>query len=165
MRLLLGFETPESGTLYYDGQDLSKLDILEVRRQMGVVLQNSQIMAGSIYDNIAGAGSATLTLNDAWEAARMAGCDEDIKAMPMTMHTMLPPGGGSLSGGQRQRILIARAIIRKPRILFFDEATSALDNKTQAIVSQSIEQLQSTRIVIAHRLSVLSNADSGFQRG
>jgi ATP-binding cassette subfamily C protein len=116
-------------------------------------------MAGSIYDNIVGAGSATLTLDDAWEAARMAGCDEDIKAMPMGMHTVLPPGGGSLSGGQRQRVLIARAIVKKPRVLFFDEATSALDNKTQAIVSESIEKLQSTRIVIAHRLSTIMHAD------
>lgn len=159
MRLLLGFERPESGTIYYDGQDLSKIDLLEVRRQIGVVLQNSQIMAGSIYQNIVGAGSAHLTIEDAWEAARMAGCEDDIRAMPMGMHTMLPPGGGSLSGGQRQRIIIARAIVRKPRILFFDEATSALDNRTQAIVSESIEHLQATRIVIAHRVSTIINAD------
>ncbi|MBD3308268.1 NHLP bacteriocin export ABC transporter permease/ATPase subunit [candidate division KSB3 bacterium] len=159
MRLLLGFESPETGTIYYDGQDLSKVDVLEVRRQIGVVLQNAQIMSGSIYENIVGAGAAGLTIADAWRAARMAGCDKDILDMPMGMHTMLPPGGGTLSGGQRQRIIIARAIIRKPRILFFDEATSALDNKTQAIVSDSIEQLQSTRIVIAHRLSTIMNAD------
>lgn len=159
MRLLLGFESPESGTIYYDGQDLSKVDVLEVRRQIGVVLQNAQIMPGSIYQNIVGAGAAGLTLSDAWEAARMSGCEDDIRSMPMGMHTMLPPGGGTLSGGQRQRIIIARAIIRKPRILFFDEATSALDNKTQAIVSESIERLQSTRIVIAHRLSTIMNAD------
>lgn len=159
MRLLLGFDHPESGTIYYDGQDLANVDVLEIRRQMGVVLQNSQIMAGSIYDNIVGAGSATLTLDDAWEAARMAGCDDDINTMPMGMHTYLPPGGGSLSGGQRQRVIIARAIVKKPRILFFDEATSALDNRTQAIVSESIERLQSTRIVIAHRLSTIMNAD------
>lgn len=159
MRLLLGFETAESGTIYYDGQDLSQVDVLEVRRQIGVVLQNAQIMPGSIYQNIVGAGAAGLTISDAWEAARMAGCDDDIRSMPMGMHTMLPPGGGTLSGGQRQRIIIARAIIRKPRVLFFDEATSALDNKTQAIVSGSIEKLQSTRIVIAHRLSTIMNAD------
>lgn len=159
MRLLLGFEAPESGTIYYDGLDLSKVDILEVRRQIGVVLQNALIMPGSIYQNIIGAGASGLTIDDAWEAARMAGCEEDIRAMPMGMHTMLTPGGGTLSGGQRQRIIIARAIVRKPRILFFDEATSALDNKTQAIVSESIEQLQSTRIVIAHRLTTIMNAD------
>jgi ATP-binding cassette subfamily C protein len=159
MRLLLGFEMPESGAVYYDGQDLSKVDVLEIRRQLGVVLQNSQIMMGSIYENIVGAASANLTLDDAWEAARMAGCEEDIRHMPMQLHTILPPGGGTLSGGQRQRILIARAVVKKPRMLFFDEATSALDNATQEIVSKSLEKLQSTRIVIAHRLSTIRNAD------
>ncbi len=159
MRLLLGFEHPEVGTIYYDDCDLSKIDLLEVRRQLGVVLQNSQIMMGSVYNNIVGAGASTLTMDDAWDAARMAGCYQDIRDMPMGMHTMLPPGGGSLSGGQRQRVIIARAIIKKPRILFFDEATSALDNKTQAIVSESVEKLQATRIVIAHRLSTIRNAD------
>lgn len=157
MRLLLGFETPESGSIYYDRQDLSSLDITEVRRQMGVVLQNSQIIGGSILENIAGASN--VPLENVWEAARMAGCEADIREMPMGMHTVLPQGGGSLSGGQRQRIVIARAIIKKPRILFFDEATSALDNQTQAIVSVSIEQLKATRIVIAHRLSTIINAD------
>ena len=157
MRLLLGFETPESGAIYYDRQDLAMVDVTAVRRQMGVVLQNSQIMSGSIFENIAGASH--LPLEAAWEAARMAGCEADIRDMPMGMHTVLPQGGGSLSGGQRQRIVIARAIIKKPRILFFDEATSALDNRTQAIVSASIEQLQATRIVIAHRLSTIINAD------
>jgi ATP-binding cassette subfamily C protein len=116
-------------------------------------------MTGSIYKNIVSAGSANLTLDDAWEAARMAGCEKDIQAMPMHMHTVLSPGGGSLSGGQRQRILIARAVVKKPRILFFDEATSALDNATQEIVGTSLERLQATRIVIAHRLSTIRNAD------
>lgn len=157
MRLLLGFETPETGSIYYDRHDLATVDVTEVRRQMGVVLQNSQIMGGTIFHNIAGASN--LTIEDAWEAARMAGCDADIREMPMGMHTVLPQGGGSLSGGQRQRIVIARAIIKKPRLLFFDEATSALDNQTQAIVSESIERLQATRIVIAHRLSTIINAD------
>lgn len=159
MRHLLGFETPESGSIYYDGQDLSTIDVTEIRRQIGVVLQNSQIMQGSIYENIAGSSTGQLTINDAWEAARMAGCYDDINEMPMKMHTILPPGGGTLSGGQRQRILIARAIIKKPRILIFDEATSALDNRTQEIVSESIEKLHSTRIVIAHRLSTIMHAD------
>ncbi len=99
-----------------------------------------------------------MTIEDAWEAAH-GRCDADIREMPMGMHTVLPQGGGSLSGGQRQRIVIARAIIKKPRLLFFDEATSALDNQTQAIVSESIERLQATRIVIAHRLSTIINAD------
>ena len=157
LRLLMGFETPASGTIYYDDQDISNLDIREVRSQTGVVLQNGKIMAGSIFENIV--GSSSLTLEDAWEAARSAGFENDVKEMPMQMHTVLPPGAETLSGGQRQRLLIARAIVNKPRILFFDEATSALDNQTQAIVSRSLEKLQATRVVIAHRLSTIMNAD------
>lgn len=156
-RLILGFETPESGSVHYDGQDLSKVDVQAVRRQVGVVLQNGTLLAGSIFDNIVGA--SRLTLDDAWEAARMASVDEDIKAMPMEMHTVIGEGGAGLSGGQAQRILIARAIVRKPRIILFDEATSALDNKSQAIVSASLESLSASRIVIAHRLTTIMNAD------
>ncbi len=159
IRLLLGFEEAETGGIYYDGQDLGKFDVTEIRRQIGVVLQNSLIMSGSIFENIVGSGTSGLTIDDAWEAARMAGCYDDIQEMPMKMHTILPPGGGTLSGGQRQRIIIARAIVKKPRLLIFDEATSALDNRTQAMVSESIERLQSTRIVIAHRISTIINAD------
>ncbi|MBD2533948.1 NHLP bacteriocin export ABC transporter permease/ATPase subunit [Nostoc flagelliforme FACHB-838] len=155
-RLLLGFETPEDGTVYYDGQDLSGLDVEAVRRQLGVVLQNGRIMSASIFDNIA--SGAQITLDEAWEAARMSGFADDVAAMPMQMHTVISEGGGNLSGGQRQRLLIARALALKPRILLFDEATSALDNKTQAIVSESLDKLQVTRIVIAHRLSTIRNA-------
>ena len=157
LRLLLGFETPESGAIFLDGQDLSLLDIHEVRRRMGVVLQNAGVMSGEIYKNIV--GSSDLTMDAAWEAASMAGLAEDIRSMPMGMHTVLPPGGGTLSGGQRQRLVIARAIARKPRIILFDEATSALDNLTQAVVGKSLEELQSSRIVIAHRLSTIRHAD------
>jgi NHLM bacteriocin system ABC transporter ATP-binding protein len=157
MRLLMGFEQPESGSIYYDGKDLRHLDVHLLRQQFGVVLQNSKIMSGDIYTNIV--GSAPLTHEEAWEAAAMAGLDEDIRAMPMGMHTIVSEGGGTLSGGQRQRLMIARAIARRPKILFFDEATSALDNRTQAIVSASLERLQATRIVIAHRLSTIVNAD------
>jgi len=156
-RLLLGFETPEQGTVGYDGLDLSRLDLKTVRRQIGVVLQRGAILPGSIFENIV--GSSPLTQEDAWEAARMAGFDEDIKHMPMGMHTVLTEGGGTLSGGQRQRLMIARAVVRKPRILLMDEATSALDNRTQAIVSESLSHLNATRIVIAHRLSTVINAD------
>lgn len=156
-RLLLGFETPASGSIFYDGQALDKLDIQAVRYQIGTVLQNGKLLAGDIFSNIV--GSAPLTMEQAWAAARMAGLDKDIEQMPMGMHTVISEGGNTLSGGQRQRLLIARAIVRQPRILFFDEATSALDNKTQAIVSQSLEKLQLTRIVIAHRLSTIINAD------
>lgn len=156
-RLLLGFETPLSGTVYYDGQDLAGLDIQAVRRQLGVVLQNVRISAAPIFDSIA--AGALVSLDEAWEAARMAGFDADIKAMPMGMHTVISEGGTNLSGGQRQRLLIARALVLKPKIILMDEATSALDNQTQNIVTQSLAQLNATRIVVAHRLSTIRNAD------
>ncbi|MBN1219847.1 MAG: NHLP bacteriocin export ABC transporter permease/ATPase subunit [Anaerolineae bacterium] len=156
-RLLLGFETPENGSIYYNGQDLKTLDVHEVRHQIGTVLQQGQLMPGDVFTNIV--GTSPLTIDDAWEAARMAGLEEDIKQLPMGMHTVVGEGGGTFSGGQRQRLVIARAIVNKPRILFFDEATSALDNRTQTIVSQSLERLQATRVVIAHRLSTIINAD------
>ncbi|MCB8950253.1 MAG: NHLP bacteriocin export ABC transporter permease/ATPase subunit [Ardenticatenaceae bacterium] len=156
-RMLLGFEMPQKGTIYFDGQDIKQVDLRELRRQIGVVLQNGQITAGDIFSNIK--GESNLTLNDAWHAAKMAGLDRDIKMMPMGMHTVLSHGGGTLSGGQRQRLLIARAIVHRPRLLFFDEATSALDNRTQAVVSESLDNLQATRLVIAHRLSTIKNAD------
>ena len=157
-RVLLGFEKPETGRVYYDGQDLSKVDIRAVRKQLGVVLQNGQLMTGNIFSNIVG-GNPYLTMDDAWEAARMAGVEEDIKEMPMGMYTVISEGAGTISGGQKQRLMIARAIIKKPKIIFFDEATSALDNRTQAIVSKSLDQLQATRVVIAHRLSTIINCN------
>lgn len=155
-RVLLGFEKAENGRVYYTGQDLEKVDIRGVRRQLGVVLQNGQLMSGDIFTNIVGA-NPHLTMDDAWEAARRAGLDKDIDRMPMGMHTVISEGGGTLSGGQRQRLLIARAIVNKPKILYFDEATSALDNRTQAIVSESLDNLKATRVVIAHRLSTIMN--------
>jgi NHLM bacteriocin system ABC transporter ATP-binding protein len=157
LRLLLGFEAPQAGSVYYDRQDLAGLDLQAVRRQLGVVLQSGKVMAGSVLDNILGA--SLLTLEDAWEAARLSGLEEDIRQMPMGMHTIVPEGGNTFSGGQRQRLLIARAVVSRPRLLLFDEATSALDNQTQAIVSRSLEGLHATRIVIAHRLSTIQNAD------
>ena len=157
-RLLLGFETPLSGTVYYDGQDLAGLDVAAMRRQLGVVLQNGRINAGSLFENIS--GGALISLDEAWRAAEMSGLAEDIrKTMPMQMHTIISEGGSNLSGGQRQRLVIARALALNPRILLLDEATSALDNKTQAIVSESLDQLQVTRVVVAHRLSTIRNAD------
>jgi len=160
LRLLLGFETPESGAVYFDGQDLAGLDVQAVRRQMGVVLQTGKLISGDILTNIIGA--APLSVDDAWEAARLSGLDRDIRAMPMGLHTVINESGGGLSGGQRQRLMIARAIVAKPRILLFDEATSALDNHTQSIVSQSLKGLKATRIVIAHRLSTIIEADRIF---
>ena len=157
LRLLLGFEQPESGGVYYDGQDLASVDVGAVRRQMGVVLQSSSLMAGDIFTNII--GSAPLTVDDAWAAAEMAGFADDIRAFPMGLHTVVNEGGGTLSGGQRQRLLIARALATRPRVILFDEATSALDNRTQKIVSQSLDGMHATRVVIAHRLSTIQRAD------
>jgi NHLM bacteriocin system ABC transporter ATP-binding protein len=157
LRCLLGFEKLSSGGIFFDNQNLKDLDLRAIRRQMGVVLQHSQLMPGDIYTNIV--GTSTLNIDDAWEAARFCGLEEDINAMPMGMHTVLSEGGGTLSGGQRQRILIARAIVHRPRIIFFDEATSALDNRTQEIVTESLNMLRATRIVIAHRLTTVMNAD------
>lgn len=157
MRILLGFETPESGSVFFDDQELSSLDLRGLRRQMGVVLQSSRATSGTILDNIL--NGAMLTEADAWEAARLAGLDADIRTMPMRMHTFVGEDGTLLSGGQRQRLLIARAVVRRPRILLFDEATSALDNRTQQIVSEGLEWLDATRVVIAHRLSTIQHAD------
>jgi NHLM bacteriocin system ABC transporter ATP-binding protein len=156
-RLLLGFERPESGAVFLDGKAIDTLDISAVRRQLGVVLQNGKLATGSLYDNIC--GGVQLPLEQVWEAARLAGLDADISSMPMGMHTVIAEGVNTLSGGQRQRIMIARAIARRPRILLFDEATSSLDNQSQAIVSASLGNLNVTRIVIAHRLSTVCQAD------
>ena len=154
MRLLLGFETPQKGAVYYDGHDLASLDAASLRRNIGVVLQNGKLFQGDIFSNIV-VSAPWLTLDDAWEAAEMAGIAYDIRAMPMGMHTMISEGSGGVSGGQRQRLMIARAIAPKPKILMFDEATSALDNVTQRIVSDSLDRLKCTRVVIAHRLSTI----------
>jgi ATP-binding cassette subfamily C protein len=160
LRLMLGFEKPTHGGVYYDGHNLDEVDVGAVRRQLGVVLQGGRLMSGDIFTNIV--GSTSLGLDDAWEAATACGLDQDIHAMPMGMHSLVSEGGGTLSGGQRQRLLIARAIVNKPRIIFFDEATSALDNASQATVSASMEKLRATRVVIAHRLSTIINADRIF---
>jgi NHLM bacteriocin system ABC transporter ATP-binding protein len=157
MKLLLGFEQPDSGGIFLDGQDIRTLDIEAVRRQMGVVLQSGRLMPGTIYENIKGATDADV--DDAWNAAAMAGMDADIKAMPMAMHTVLTEGASTLSGGQVQRLLIARAVVNRPRILLFDEATSALDNVTQAVATECLSRLSVTRIVIAHRMSTVRDAD------
>ncbi|MBT2411179.1 NHLP bacteriocin export ABC transporter permease/ATPase subunit [Streptomyces sp. ISL-12] len=156
LRLLIGFDRPLSGSVLYDGQDLAALDQSAVRRQCGVVLQHAQPFTGSILDVIC--GTQPYTPEEAMAAAEMAGLADDIRRMPMGLHTIVS-GAGSISGGQRQRLMIAQALIRRPRVLFFDEATSALDNATQRTVIESTKALDATRIVIAHRLSTVLDAD------
>ena len=158
VRLLLGFEKPEKGAVYYDSRDLNSLDLPSLRKKIGTVTQDAGLFQGDICSNIV-ITSPELTLEDAWEAAETAGIAEDIRRMPMGMHTVITEGQGGISGGQRQRIMIARAIAPKPRILIFDEATSALDNKTQKQVSEALDAMGCTRIVIAHRLSTIKHCD------
>lgn len=158
MRLILGFETPQKGAVYCDRNDIAKLDLKSYRRHIGVVLQDGKLFAGDIYSNIVITDPA-LTMEDAWEAAEIAGIADDIRAMPMGMHTAISEGSGGISGGQRQRLMIARAIAPKPRLILFDEATSALDNLTQHRVSQAMDQMKCTRLVIAHRLSTIRQCD------
>ncbi len=158
MRVLLGFETPQKGAVYYDGRDLKKLDLRSLRRRIGSVLQDGRLFMGDIFSNIT-ICAPWLTLEDAWAAAETAGIAEDIRRMPMGMHTIISEGQGGISGGQRQRLLIARAIAPKPKILMFDEATSALDNLTQRQISRSLDGMKCTRIVIAHRLSTIRQCD------
>ena len=158
VRLLLGFEKPQSGAIYYDGKDISTLDLKSLRRNIGVVMQEGKLFQGDVFSNIT-ISAPQLTLDQAWEAAEMAGIADDIRRMPMGMHTLISEGSGGISGGQRQRIMIARAIAPKPKILIFDEATSALDNITQKKVSEALDSLKCTRIVIAHRLSTIKHCD------
>lgn len=158
LRVLLGFEIPESGKVFFDGQDLQTLDLREVRQRIGVVLQTSRLAPTTIFQNIIGPNT-NLTIDDAWEAAEGSGLADDVRSMPMNMQTVISEGGGTFSGGQKQRLMIARAIVNRPRILFFDEATSALDNQTQKQVTNSLDAMHATRIVIAHRLSTIANAD------
>lgn len=156
IRLLLGFERPDSGGIAFDGRDLAGMDLAALRRQVGVVLQDGKLMPGSLLENIV--AGTSLGEAKAWDAIRRAGFEEDVRAMPMGIHTVVAPGGANLSGGQRQRLLIARALARDPRIIIFDEATSALDNPTQAAVNESLERLNVTRIVVAHRLTTIAGA-------
>lgn len=158
VRLMLGFEKPEKGAIYYDGKDVEGLDLKSLRQKIGVVIQNGKLFEGDIFTNIT-ISAPLATMDDAWEAAELAGFADDIKNMPMGMFTYLAEGGGGVSGGQKQRLMIARAIAPKPKLLIMDEATSALDNITQKKVSESLDTLKCTRIVIAHRLSTIKHCD------
>ncbi|MEA4898582.1 MAG: NHLP bacteriocin export ABC transporter permease/ATPase subunit [Christensenellaceae bacterium] len=158
LRLLLGFEKPQKGAVYYDGKDISTIDLRSLRRHIGVVMQGGKLFQGDIYSNIT-VSAPWLTQKEAWAAAELAGIADDIRDMPMGMHTMISEGSGGISGGQRQRLMIARAVAPGPKVLMFDEATSALDNITQKKVSQSLDAMKATRIVIAHRLSTIRQCD------
>ena len=158
MKLLLGFEKPDHGKIYYDNKDIESIDKRELRKKMGVVLQDGKLISGSIYENIT-VTAPEAKLRDVNRVIAAVGLKEDIAAMPMGIHTVLSEDCGTISGGQQQRILIARALISKPRIIFFDEATSALDNITQSKVCETLEKTDATRIVIAHRLSTVMHCD------
>ena len=158
LRIMLGFEKPQKGTVYYDSRDINKLDPKSLRRHIGSVMQDGKLFMGDIYSNIT-ISAPWLTMDEAWEAAETAGLADDIRRMPMGMKTLISEGLGSISGGQRQRLMIARAVAPKPKILMFDEATSALDNLTQKRIAEALDQMKCTRIVIAHRLSTIRQCD------
>lgn len=159
-RLLLGFETPEAGSIYFDNQDLQHLSKKAIRRNMGVVMQNSALMAGSIFENIA--GKQNIGYDAVWLALAKVGIDKEVRDLPMGLHTVISDSGGGFSGGQRQRLLIARALVNNPKILLFDEATSALDNISQKVVIETLRNLQATKLVIAHRLETIMGADKVY---
>jgi NHLM bacteriocin system ABC transporter ATP-binding protein len=158
MRLMLGFEKPLTGGIYYDNHDLAKVDKASLRRKIGCCLQSGSLFTGDLFHNIT-ITAPWATHEDAWDALRMACLEDDVRRMPMGLHTVVSEGGGGFSGGQKQRILIARALISKPDIIFFDEATSALDNISQKAVSDNLDELMCTRVVIAHRLSTIRHCD------
>ena len=158
LRLLLGFEKPQKGAIYYDGRDIETVDLRSLRKKIGVVTQNGKLFQGDIYSNIV-ISAPYLSVDDAWKAAEIADIAEDIRKMPMGMHTVISEGSGGISGGQKQRLMIARAVAPNPKVLMFDEATSALDNITQKKVSEALDGLKCTRIVIAHRLSTIRQCD------
>ena len=158
IRLLLGFETPEEGSVYLDGFDLRELDLKNYRRKLGTVLQDAKLISGDLYSNIT-VTKPDATLEEVNEAVELAGLTEDVAALPMGLHTFVDPENCTLSGGQRQRVLIARALIARPAILIFDEATSALDNVTQAKVMEGVNALPCTKLIVAHRLSTLTRCD------
>jgi ABC-type bacteriocin/lantibiotic exporter with double-glycine peptidase domain len=157
-RMIAGLYRPTEGRVLFDGHDLVRIELKSLRRQIGVVFQSPSLFAGSIRAAIS-LSDPTATLEKITEAARLAAVDEDIRAMPMGYDTILSDGGASMSGGQRQRVALARALVHKPALIILDEATSALDSETERRVIGNLEELRCTRIVLAHRLSTIVNAD------
>lgn len=158
LKIILGFTAISSGAIFIDGHDIKNLDMQTLRKQFGVVLQTTNILPGTILSNIS--ANITLSLEEAWYLANLVGLDQDIRAMPMQMHTYISDNAGdTISGGQKQKILIARALATKPKILLLDEATSALDNHSQALIYSNLRNLNMTRVVIAHRYSTIVEAD------
>jgi len=157
-RLLLRFEKPQSGKIYYSDRELNTLDISLVRKQMGVVLQDTLLFPGSIRENIVG---VDVDLHDeaVYEVLRKVQLYDEVVAMPMRLNTLMTEFGKTLSAGQRQRLLLARALIWNPKILLLDEATSAIDNHTQKAIQEHLSSLKVTRIVAAHRLASIKTAD------
>ena len=158
MRLLLGFEKPERGAIFYDGRNIDQINLKSLRSRIGTVIQGGSLFNDSIYANIS-ISAPGLTMDEAWKAAEIACIADDIREMPMGMHTMISEGQGGVSGGQKQRLMIARAIAPKPSILIFDEATSALDNIAQKKVTEALNELNCTRLVVAHRLSTIRSCN------
>ena len=151
-------DAPSGGAVYYDGRDLRHLNVKQVRRNIGAVPQDVQLHPQDLWDNIV-AHHEAVNADEAWQAARIAGIDSEIRAMPMGMLTPVGASAAVMSGGESQRIAIARALVRNPRILLLDEATNRLDNESRSKVMANLAGLTSTRIVIAHRLSTLRQAD------
>ena len=155
VRLMLGFEQAESGSIFFDEHNLDDINKPSLRRYcISICLQDGQLVEGTIRDNIL-FGNGSYSDEDVWEAAKNAALDKDIEAMPRGLDTPISADGQGVSGGQRQRILIARALIRKPKIFFLDEATSALDNISQHIITENLARMRCTRITIAHRMSTI----------
>ncbi len=157
LKLMLGIHAPQAGEIHVGGVPLRQLGLRAWRDMIGTVMQDDQLFAGSISDNISFFDPEA---DPAWveQCARVASVFADINAMPMGFHTLIGDMGGSISGGQRQRILLARALYKRPQILFLDEATSALDVDREREVNQAIRQLDLTRIIVAHRPETVASA-------
>ena len=158
LSLILGFELPTSGVVRLDGVDAMTLDVRALRRCISTVLQDDDLIAASIYENVTLAAPGA-SIEDVRHALQAVGLWEDVSRMPMGVATIVGEGGCSLSGGQRQRILLARALVRKPRILLLDEATSALDGASQEAVRKTLASLDCTKVIVAHRLDAVADCD------